>query len=64
MIGPRTSSEDSRTIAAVDLSVPSRRYWRSRRTMFSMSTMASSTTTPTAITSPARTMVLMVAPRA
>ena len=36
---------------------------RSRRTMFSMSMIASSTTTPTAITSPARTIVLIVAPR-
>ena len=46
-----------------DLVLPSLRYWRRRRTMFSMSMMASSTTTPTAITNPARTMVLMVVPR-
>ena len=38
------------------------RFWRSRRTMFSMSMIASSTTTPTEITNPASTIVLIVAP--
>ena len=38
--------------------------WRRRRTMFSTSMMASSTRSPRAITKPARTMTLMVAPRA
>src|SRR5881396_1951093 len=59
----RTSSEASRMTLPTDLVLPSLRYWRRRRTMFSMSMMASSTTTPTAITKPARTMVLMVVPR-
>ena len=48
---------------AVDLLLPSLRCWRRRRRMFSTSMIASSTTPPTAITSPARTIVLIVAPR-
>jgi hypothetical protein len=60
--GPRTSSEASRMMPAVDLPLPSRRCWRMRRTMFSTSMMASSTSSPRAITSPARIMVLMVTP--
>ncbi len=58
----RTSTDASRTTRTV-LRSPPARFWRSRLTMFSMSMMASSTTTPTAITSPARTIVLMVASR-
>ena len=62
MMGPRTSRDASSTIRAVDLVLPSRRCWRSRRTMFSMSMIASSTITPSAITKPARIIVLIVAP--
>ena len=50
-------------MAAVDLVLPSRRAWRSRRMMFSTSMMASSTTTPTAMTNPARIIVLIAPPR-
>ena len=49
---------------AVDRPLPSLRCCRSRRTTFSMSMMASSTMSPRAITNPARTIVLMVVPRA
>ena len=62
----RTSSEESSTIrevAASDRSPVASRYRRNRLTMFSTSMMASSTTTPTEMTSPARIIVLMVAPR-
>ena len=61
-IAGRTSSEASRMMRAVDLSLPALRCSRSRRTMFSTSMMASSTTEPSATTKPASTMVLIVAP--
>ena len=63
MIALRTSTEASSTILNVDVSIPSERARRNRRTMFSTSMIASSTTTPMATTSPARTITLMVAPR-
>ena len=44
----------------VETSLPSRRAWRNRLTMFSTSMIASSTTTPIATTSPASTITLMV----
>ena len=58
----RTSSDASKMMRAVDLSLPALRCWRSRRTMFSTSMIASSTTEPKATINPASTMTLIVAP--
>src|SRR5829696_3473938 len=49
-------------MAKTDLPVPSLRFWRNLRTMFSTSMIASSTTTPMETMSPARIITLITAP--
>ena len=58
----RTSSEADSTTSKLERGLPASRLSLSRRAMFSTSMIASSTTSPSAMTSPAITIVLMVAP--
>ena len=62
-MGLRTSRQARRITTAVGVLPPLSRSSRSRLVMFSTPMIASSTTAPSAMTSPARVIVLMVAPR-